>query len=200
MKTRHILAIICGALSILFFFIGIFNVTHAKAEIEPFMCQLLFECSPEDFSAKEVNIHDETSKFCTFSYVNKDGNLVLILSRKQINAWVYSLERDINAIDNDYNVDISSDYQNIIINGYSETLTEDVDKAAECYAKLWVYCGYTDRIDANYIVLKDGVSGEVLYKLNMKDTRENYAHNSKEFDRILAEYDFGSISEKNDLS
>ena len=201
MKPRYILAIITGTLSILFLFIGIFNVTHGKAEIEPFMCKPIFGCTPEEFSAKDIDIHDETARFCTFSYVNKDGNLVLILSIKQINAWVNSIENDINEIDKNYNVDISPDYREIILNGYSETLYEDFDKVVECYAKLWVYCGYTDLPNgANYIVLKDGVSGEVLYKINMQDTQENYEKNVKEFDRILDEYEFGSISEKKDPS
>lgn len=202
MKPRYILAIIAGTLSIIFLFIGIINVTYFKDELDIDMCKQLFGCTPEEFSAKDIDIHDETARFCTFSYVNKDGNLVLILSKKQINAWVNSLEKDINEIVKNYNVDISPDYREIILNGYSETLNEDFDKVVECYAKLWVYCGYTDLPNgANYIVLKDGVSGEVLYRLNMlESSQENYTKNANEFNRILYEYEFGSISEKKDPS
>jgi hypothetical protein len=201
MKPRYILAIITGTLSILFLFIGIFNVTHRQIELEPFMCKPIFGCTPEEFSAKDVDIHDETARFCTFSYVNKDGNLVLILSKKQINAWVNSIENDINEIDKNYNVDISPDYRDIILNGYSETLNEDFDKVVECYTKLSVYGAFTDQPNcANYIVLKDGVSGDILYKINMHDKQENYEKNVTEFDRILSEYEFGSISEKKDPS
>lgn len=201
MKPRYILAIITGTLSILFLFIGIFNLTHGKIELEPYMCKPIFGCTPEEFSAKDVDIHDETARFCTFSYVNKDGNLFLILSIKQINAWVNSIENDINEIDKNYNVDISPDYRDIIFNGYSETLNEDFDKVVECYAKLCVYGVFTELPNCpNYIVLKDGVSGDILYKLNMQDTQENYEKNVKEFDRILSEYEFGSISEKKDPS
>ena len=111
MKLRYIIAKICGVLSIVLFFIGIFiiiiNLTHVKEELDVYMCKHLFECTPEEFSAKDVDIYDETDGFCTFSYVNKDGNLVLILSKKQRNTWVNSLENDINEIDNNYNVDIS---------------------------------------------------------------------------------------------
>ena len=201
MKPRYILAIITGTLSILFLFIGIFNATHRKIELEPFMCKPIFGCTPEEFSAKDVDIHDETARFCTFSYVNKDGNLVLILSKKQINAWVNSIENDINEIDKNYNVDISPDYRDIILNGYSETLNEDFDKVVECYTKLSVYGAFTYQPNcANYIVLKDGVSGDILYKINMHDKQENYDKNVTEFDRILDEYEFGSISEKKDPS
>ena len=47
-------------------------------------------------------------------------------------------ENDINEIVKNYNVDISPDYREIILNGYSETLSEDLDKVNECYTKiLW---------------------------------------------------------------
>ena len=203
MKPRYILAIITGTLSIIFLFIGIINVTYFKDELDIDMCKQLFGCTPEEFSTKDVDIHDETARFCTFSYVNKDGNLVLILSKKQQNAWVNSLEKDLNEIDKNYNVDISPDYREIILNGYSETLSEDLDKVNECYTKILVYCKHTTgRQDgASYIILKDGVSGEVLYRLNMlESSQENYTKNANEFNRILYEYEFGSISEKKDPS
>ena len=98
-------------------------------------------------------------------------------------------------------MDISPDYREIILNGYSETLNEDIVKLNECYFKL-LECGkHTGRQDcADYIVLKDGVSGEVLYRLNMCDPQEIYTKNVNEFNRILREYEFGSISEKKDPS
>ena len=67
-----------------------FGLTYSSWELPYENCMYLFQVTPEEFMNTEFEFYDETGDFRKTAYINKNGNLVLLLSSKQQKAWINS--------------------------------------------------------------------------------------------------------------
>ncbi|MBE6660036.1 MAG: hypothetical protein E7605_01350 [Ruminococcaceae bacterium] len=157
-------------------------------------CEKLFGCTPQEFFELELELYDETRDFRKLAYVDKQGQLVLLLTQDQIDVWLPLLKQDvIDAERRNDNIDISDDCATITVSCYNETVYSDVQEAVDITHKMAII-SFLNTGDYSYeFVIKDGLTDIIVLALSplKEDSLEK-------INEVLDRNTFGSISEKNE--
>lgn len=128
------------------------------------------------------------------AYVDKHGQLVLLLTQDQIDVWLPLLKQDvIDAERRNDNIDISDDCATITVSCYNETVYSDVQEAVDITHKMAII-SFLNTGDYSYeFVIKDGLTDIIV--LALSPLKED---SHKKINEVLDRNTFGSISEKNE--
>ena len=151
-------------------------------------CEDVLGCTAEEFFDKELDFYNEVGDFRKRARINKQGDLVLRLTQVQANAWCLSLQEDVRNAEKQYNIEVSDDYSTITIYGYKETVYRDVVKAQELEAKNVLIRSFKRQDYLCNLIIKDGLTGKIVWSDDMYDPDQ--------FDYIVRNYKYGSITEK----
>lgn len=154
-------------------------------------CQEIFGCTPQEFLNSKSDSNGETKALGRFAYVDMRGNLVLLLTRKQCNAWVEELQQYIYNAESINNIDVSDDCSKITIYGYEETLEEDLAKATQLTYRMQLIRLMKSGNTSYESILLDGITGEVVMTMHV----DNNGNKSSDVNR---DHKFSSISEKSE--
>lgn len=144
----------------------IHTIPDQKFTFSPRICKALFDCSPQEFFDLELDIYQNIIDFRTNARVSPEGNLVLMLSKKQRLALINSDLFDFS----DYkNVEISYEDKTVIVNGFAETAYEDIKAsliiADRVCVKLLLEDDINDEEAQIQYIIRDGVTGEIVYSI-----------------------------------
>lgn len=151
-------------------------------------CEDVLGCTAEEFFDKELDFYNEVGDFRKRARINKQGDLVLRLTQVQANAWCLSLQEDVRNAEKQYNIEVSDDYSTITIYGYKETVYRDLVKAQELEAKNVLIRSFKRQDYLCNLIIKDGLTGKIVWSDDMYDPDQ--------FDYIVRNYKYGSITEK----
>lgn len=151
-------------------------------------CEDVLGCTAEEFFDKELDFYNEVGDFRKRARINKQGDLVLRLTQVQANAWCLSLQEDVRNAEKQYNIEVSDDYSTITIYGYKETVYRDVVKAQELEAENVLIRSFKRQDYLCNLIIKDGLTGKIVWSDDMYDPDQ--------FDYIVRNYKYGSITEK----
>ena len=89
-------------------------------------CDFMFGCSTEEFFDRDLELYKEIGDLRKFAYIAKNGELNVIVTRKQANLWANILEQQIREIEKTHaNIEVSSDCFAIVVYSCAETFDED---------------------------------------------------------------------------
>ena len=151
-------------------------------------CKDVFGCTEEEFFDKEFDFYNKVGDFRKTSRINKQGDLVLRLTLTQANTLCLYLQEEVHNAEEEYNISVSDDYSTITIYGYKETVYKDAVKAMSIGQKAITIRTLKGKDYLCNYVIKDGATG--------KDLWIDGVNSPDEFDYIVRNYNFSSITEK----
>ena len=127
-------------------------------------CQVLFFCSPSEFSELDYESFGLPENVRNKAYIDDVGDLKIILSRKDAKEWRES--PFLNDFGENPRISFDPDAGVLILFAYLETYSDDIIECDRILCKKWISLGLEGiREDARglKLVIQDGVSGEVFY-------------------------------------
>ncbi len=170
-----------------------FNLlSRGRLIIQADACEDVFGCTVEEFFDKDFDFYNKVGDFRKTSRINRQGDLVLRLTQTQANTLCLYLQEDVRNAEKQYNIEVSDDYSTITIYGYKETVYQDAVKAMLLGEKTVVIRALKGQDFLCNFVIKEGSTGKDLWIDGVNDPDE--------FDYIVRNYNFSSITEKDQSS
>lgn len=153
--------------------LSIMNNLFYKREIAltSYGCEKLFNCPPEDFNEYTIDLFKNTKDFKQNVYVDDQRNLWLTLSKSQYNKLYDFIVDTIYEKAGD-NIVINSDFTNVTILGYYETVYNDVKISYDIleYIQILNILNHSSEEFSVEYILKDGITNKVMYSVNYPNT------------------------------
>ena len=127
-------------------------------------CYSLFGCSSKEFLELELYIYDEVGDFRKKATVNKDGSLLISLTKKQKEALSEYLLADPKKGISETKIEVSQDYSIVTAFCFKETKNTDISNAFSVLERIFFakyLLGNVDNVKFT-VELKDGVSEETV--------------------------------------
>ena len=189
--NRKTIFIIIG---VVLFIVGMLGCLLVRGvRIGASVCPDILGCTPEEFFDLEFDFYNEVGDFRKSARINKEGDLVLYLTRKQAKALIESLQQDLCDAENQYNIEVSEDYSVITVYGYEETYYEEGLIAFKLVHKMTAIRILKGEKPSYKCVLKDAITEEVVMTVGEDDNGEKFHTNNPD-------HKFSSITEKDKSS
>ena len=146
----------------------LYSYSTSELRLNLYECQSIFGCTPEEFFDLELDIYEEAGDFRDKAKITSNGYLVLNLTPKQERALADS------SLLTDYGdnprIEVSYEDKYVIVNGFEETVENDVSELSVIADKLRFRLVLNDEFGYDYpplrIIIQDGETKEVYYTSN----------------------------------
>ncbi len=155
-------------------------------------CPDMFDCTPEELFSKDLEELGLPESLLDHARINKDGDLVLYLNKKQQQEWKESPYMDI--VGTDSFIEVTPNYKQITVFGYEEYVMRDAQKSFTLIDRMLIMqvLNGTPQEEAQIrYILKDGKTGHVFFMglypkndIDLKITQWKFSY-YKDYDYIL---------------
>lgn len=165
------IVIIVGVIILLYGCIAWFSPN--RHEFGPDVCYYMFGCNPEEFFNHEFEFYEETGDFRKTARIDRDGNLLIKLSKKQERIW---MESDwINAVYDAMgrtDLKVSPDLKVITIhrteNIEEESIKEIISTTNSIVVRIHFINGSNGDMNANITIIDKSIeTGEEIGRLDL---------------------------------
>ena len=168
LKNKKLVCVVIAILVLLFIVLSYFVVssiafytTTTKFTITPNMCQILFNCTPDEFSEQHDYVRFVCENFCEHYKVADSGDLLVWLNDNQIDKWSHRYEWDLgDGAEYFYGVVTTEDYKNVTVTAYRDdsfsNILEGKDAVRGCIIQQLVRGVKSNDVEVTFTVLDAG--------------------------------------------
>ena len=135
-----------------------------QLKCDEYRCYILFGCTPKEFLNGEFDAFNEIGYLCDSAKIDSDGFLIVNFTSEHVTKFRNS--DFLTNFDEYENIDVSSDFTEITVYGYEDTILDDVDYSVIIAEKM-ALIQRMDGIDIDEInilyQIEDGITHDVVY-------------------------------------